>query len=68
MIIPHLLACSSCQPQQLETLLVGMEVSCAEKNLSVHMYALEPQIHPLDFQPVHEICPLKSLVGSENTL
>ena len=34
----------------------------------VRIHTLDPQIHPLDLQSVREIYPLKSSVGSENTL
>ena len=45
-------------------------IRAPEKPHSVRIHALEPQIHTLDFQLVHEIYPLKSigLVRSENSL
>ena len=48
----------------------GFQYYCRvpEKLHFVRLHALEPQIHPLDFHSVREIYPLKSLVGSENTL
>lgn len=39
-----------------------------KKKHSVHMHALEPLIHLLDFHSVHEIYPLESIVWIDTTL